>query len=822
MSSKRAASGFQRLLANKVMNQKMGQDIFDAIPAGIIQLDAELRIAYANPVGQRAIGAQQDCTGRFFGEVARPALVSMVSSALEEGKRFTLWGYPVKIAREGTTENAATQETCEATSENIATPEAIAFWDYTIWPSEDGTVIIFAIDVTDRVKAERGMQDALDLARRETRKLQALLQQMSDGVIVCTAEGRIATVNPAAQEMLAGAPSVLNDEAAPQAETEIRDATGKRLLASELPWRVSLATDLPKIEMELVVDRDGQPATLSAHSVRIHDEKGRLVGSVTVLRDVTESRLLISRLREANRRLEEFNRLKAEFVANMSHELRTPLTAIIGFAQLMQLNSKQRLAPEQQDALERILRNSRHLLNLIDDVLDISKIEAGRIQMHHEHVDLVEVVRNAFGELRLQAQQKGLRYELKLHERFLIAFIDPTRVRQIVLNLLSNAIKFTPRGSVEAELSRWGEHEWRFTVRDTGIGIKEEALGVIFERFRQVDGSTTRATGGAGLGLTIVHQLVQLLGGRIEVSSAYGEGSVFSVTLPLVAPGAEEEMIERTRARSELVLDARAEPSRDGRRPLVLVIEDDADAASLLETTLERAGYAVKVTDGRNAHRLARELSPAAITLDIMMPQVDGWRVLRAIKADPSTSQIPVIVCSIVDNRPLGYRLGASDYLVKPVEPKDLIESLRSVGATVETEEDYVLVVDDEHGIRELLVTALENAGFRARSVASGEAALRVAQQHPPRVILCDLIMPGGMSGFELIARLRVNPQTARTPIIIITGKDITPEDRKLITGQIADVIRKGEILMPDLESRLRETLEELGVTPSHGESVVD
>ena len=776
--------------------------ILGIIPTGIIQIDKDRRIIEINGAGINALGLEQMPLGQRLDDLANPSLISIIGAAHNERKPFVLWGYPIKKPSDSKQE--------------------ASFWDYTIWPNDDGTTFIFAVDVTDRVRAERSMQDAIEMANQEARKLQAVLQQMGDGVIVCDAAGKTINANRAIQTMLGDERRLLASEFAPEEQTNLRRVTGERLRVSELPWRAVLHGPALNLETELVLERDGREVTLSAHAVALHDERGNITGSVTVLRDVTENRLLIARLREANRRLEEFNRLKAEFVANMSHELRTPLTAIIGFAQLMQLNPKIELPPEHKDALDRILRNSRHLLNLIDDVLDISKIEAGRIQMHPEHIDLVDLVRNAFSELRLQAQQKGLRYELKLHERFLIAFIDPTRVRQIVLNLLSNAIKFTPHGSVEAEMRRWGDSEWRFTVRDTGIGIKEEELGLIFERFRQVDGSTTRSAGGAGLGLTIVNQLVHLLGGRIEVSSAYGEGSVFSVTLPLVMPNAEEEMLSRAAARESLLSHPPEVERRDVKRPLVLVIEDDKDAASLLEKTLERAGYAVEVTDGKNAHRRARDLQPDAITLDIMMPQIDGWRVLRSMKADPQTSRIPVIVCSIIDNRPLGYRLGASDYLVKPIEPRDLIESLRSVGATVETEEDYILVVDDEHGIRELLVTALENAGFRARAVTSGEAALRLAIQSPPRVVLCDLIMPGGMSGFELIARLRVNPLTAHVPIIIITGKDITPEDRRLITGQIADVIRKGELLMPDLESRLRETLGELGVIPSHGESVVD
>ncbi|HEV2864447.1 MAG TPA: response regulator [Pyrinomonadaceae bacterium] len=530
-------------------------------------------------------------------------------------------------------------------------------------------------------------------------------------------------------------------------------------------------------------------------------------------------------LRQANRRLEEYNRLKAEFVANMSHELRTPLTAVIGFAQLAQLN-RDPLPPRYADAFERILRNGQHLLALINDVLDVSKIEAGRMKVHREHVDVVEVVQEAFGELQSLAQRKGLDYRLRVPERLNYAYTDPLRIRQVFINLLSNAIKFTARGSVEAELMPWGEDEFRLVVRDTGIGIEEKSLGLIFERFRQVDGSMTRSTGGAGLGLSIVRQILELLGGRVEVTSSVGEGTTFTVTLPMSAPEGEARPaaasnVERV---TEEAYEAErpASPGEEGLPPLVVVVEDDADTAALLSETLARAGYRVRVAeDGETALRLARELDPVAVTLDVMMPGMDGWRVLRAMKADRRLSRIPVIVCSIVDNRPLGYSLGATDYLLKPVGPEHLMRALDNVsvrGGGGDRDDGYVLVIDDEHGVRELLVTALRNAGFTARSASSGETALKmIAQAEPPRAVFCDLMMPNGMSGFEFVARFRSDPRAADIPVVIVTGKDITPDDRSLISGQIADVIRKGELLMTDVASRLRETLEGLGVKPSDG-----
>jgi signal transduction histidine kinase len=546
-------------------------------------------------------------------------------------------------------------------------------------------------------------------------------------------------------------------------------------------------------------------------------------------------------LRAANRRLEEYNRLKAEFVANMSHELRTPLTAIIGFAQLAQLTGGRdgEMPKRYADAFERILRNGQHLLALINDVLDVSKIEAGRMKIHREHVDLVEVVQGAFAELQSLAERKGLEYRLRVPERLPLAYTDPLRLRQVVINLLSNAAKFTARGRVEAELAAQGREHFRIVVRDTGIGIEERSLPIIFERFRQVDGSMTRAASGVGLGLSIVRQIVDLLGGEIEVTSKVGEGSTFTVTLPLSAPegnaragdgdeapqlaaGAPSQGASRAGERGA------QEAEGDDGRARVVVIEDDEDAAALLSKTLERAGYrALVASSGEEGLRLAREHDPVAVTLDVMMPEMDGWRVLQTMRADRRLASIPVIVCSIVDNRPLGYSLGASDYLLKPVDPQTLTDTLDRVsvrggpGGAAGDGDGYVLVVDDEHGVRELLTTALRNAGFNARSAPSGETALKMAAQQRPRAVLCDLMMPNGMSGFEFIARFRSDPETADVPVIVVTGKDVTHDDRRLISGEIAEVIRKGELLLSDVASRLRETLEELGVEPTDGEDTV-
>lgn len=787
--------------------------IFDAVSAGIVCLDREMRIIRCNRMGARAIGADDAAgvTGKLFDEVVKANfdnLKAAFQKILEDKRARTFWGFPL------------------ASGDNEKT-----FWDYTI--SElDGGILLSAVKADERVQGEYNVRAAVADAHQYADELQSIVAQMSDGLIVFDAHGEVVKINQAARDLLGEAASIFQarQKKSKKKTPLITRLDGKTFPAGKYPWQLACAKGKASVNVEMRVRRTADDeAIISINAAPRRDKKEKVSGAVVVLHDVTENRKLIDELREANRRLEEYNRLKAEFVANMSHELRTPLTAIIGFAQLMQMKSRKgEFSPETiGDGLERILRNGRHLLSLIDEVLDLSKIEAGRLTLHLEHFDVPELIEKTFGNLESLALGKNLKYHLKISGAFPFAYSDPARIRQILLNLISNAIKFTDTGSIEVELRAEDKEKWQALVRDTGVGIKAENIDQVFERFRQVDGSYTRTVGGFGLGLAISQQLANLLGGAITVESDYKKGSTFILTLPFEVPQARETLIAISGQPQELSVLIETGEREDKKideaeeKPLVLVIDDIPDSTRLLTETLENAGYRVNVAhSGAEGILLARRLQPVAITLDVMMPGMDGWRVLQAMKTDSQLAQIPVVVVSIVDNKPLGYRLGASGYLVKPVEPNNLLNTLNAVVTTPgEKANEYILVVDDEYGVRELLISALKQGGFKTRSAASGELAFSMATKRPPMAILTDLHMPGGMSGFELIARLRSEPETARTPIIVITGKDLLAEDRHFISGQIADVIRKGDLMLSNLDERLRETLEEIGVEPTNGKN---
>lgn len=796
---------------------RLDDKIFETISAGLVYLDADLNILEHNLLGLRAIGAEVsfNLVGKPFFDVLTnhsAGLRIAFQKVISEQKQRVFWGYPVSLP--GRSEKT--------------------FWDYTISNLDEG-VLLSAVEVTDRVNAEHGLQDAVENARQAADKFRLVIEQMSDGVIVCEAKGKIVNINNAAEKMLGESVLQLILENDKEYSDLIRKTDGKRFLAKDYPWHTACSDGEQSTDVEMLV-RQGKErsAIIHVNASPLFDKNNLKTGAVAVLRDVTENRYLIDELRKANFQLEEYNRLKAEFVANMSHELRTPLTAIIGFAQLMQMKSGKQ--PENanetiSDGLERILRNGRHLLTLIDEVLDLSKIEAGRLTLHLEHFDLAEMIEKTFSGLESLALQKGLQYNLKVSRIFPLVFSDPARIRQIVLNLLSNAIKFTQKGGIQVSLETIDNKEWSLSVKDSGLGIKAENLDSIFERFRQVDGSFTRTAGGFGLGLSISQQLAALLGGKITITSEYGKGSTFTLTLPYTAPSATEILNTRGKTDVEVSLSELSSAAPNENTPLnendsrqtVLIVDDLPDSTRLLTNTLESAGYRVVIANsGSEGILMARRLNPDAITLDIMMPGMDGWRVLQEMKSDPELAKIPVIVVSIVDNKPLAYRLGASSYLVKPVAPENLLQTLNTVVAPANDNKGYVLVVDDELGVRELLISALKQGGFKTFSASSGEIALAQAAKRPPLAILTDLHMPGGMTGYELIARLRSQPPTSQIPIIVITGKDLMAEDRHFISGQIADVIRKGDLMLTDLSSRLRESLAEIGVEPTNGENSID
>jgi CheY-like chemotaxis protein/nitrogen-specific signal transduction histidine kinase len=397
-------------------------------------------------------------------------------------------------------------------------------------------------------------------------------------------------------------------------------------------------------------------------------DDGQLVGFAKITRDLTE-RKQMEVLAAKTAQLQASNRLKSEFMATMSHELRTPLNAIIGFTELVFMTNGGALDEMSVSNLNTVLRNARHLLTLINEILDLAKIEAGQSTVHPVPFDANQLVATVVGSTRALAEQKGLAIAVEAAPDLGLVVSDETKVRQILINLLSNAVKFTDAGGITVRVAGKGPDAWTFEVADTGVGIAPEHHDLVFQEFRQVDASTTRATGGTGLGLAISRKLVGLLGGRLTLASTPGAGSTFTVELP-------RHFAARPAATPDAPPAADA-GAPDGEGPLVLAIDDDPDALRLIAENLRDSRYrVVTATDPESGLALARELAPAAITLDVLMPKVDGWMVLRRLKADPATRAIPVILASFLENRGLAAKLGAEAYLSKPFDRQELLSAL--------------------------------------------------------------------------------------------------------------------------------------------------
>ena len=502
------------------------------------------------------------------------------------------------------------------------------------------------------------------------------------------------------------------------------------------------------------------------------------------------------RLEEANQQTREANRLKSEFLANMSHELRTPMNAIVGFSRIVHRKSRDLLPGRQLDNLEKVLQSSEILMSLINDILDLSKIEAGRLEIVPEHFSLHELVDGCLGTVTPMVE-KGVEARVDLAPEVDVIFSDSSRVRQILINLLSNAAKFTEEGSITVSLKPVAEDCIELSVVDTGIGIPAESLEFIFDEFRQVDGSTTRRYGGTGLGLSISKRLSSMLGGDIRAESQVGAGSIFTLSLPTrYAP-----VSEREEGHKEI-----AAPPIDASKRLILVIDDDPDVISLITQEIEEEGYeVVGATRALEGIEKARQLGPHAITLDIMMPGMDGWEAISHLKGDPQTRDIPLIVVSIIDNRDLGFRLGADEYLVKPVDKEALLGVLRRY----QERGHQLLVADDDPNVVELVRQLLEEEGWSVRSAADGQETLEEIARQRPDVLLLDLMMPV-MDGFETLQRLRDDPETRNLPVVIITARDLSQQEREELTRNASRIIEKNGLDRERILAELRASLKEL------------
>ncbi|WP_165435627.1 PAS-domain containing protein [Bradyrhizobium sp. Leo121] len=639
--------------------------------------------------------------------------------------------------------------------------------------TDDGGTVATYTDITDVKQAEQAIQESEQRLRiiAEAAPMAVAIVTFDDGII------RYANQRFSEMFELESSPAL-----GVQAKTLYADPQYRERFIGAL-------TEQGHVEgMEMLFKRAGGEefwALIASQRVQFEGRPAMING----LADISDRKRMEGELHKAIWASEQATRAKSDFVASMSHELRTPLNAIIGYSEILFEDAQSSGRESEMADLRKIQDAGKHLLGLIDNVLDLSKIEAGKMTLYLETFELRPMIDSVAATVTALAKKTGNVLVVNCADEVGAIHSDLTKVRQILFNLLSNACKFTRNGTITLAALRDTNEAGdgiEFQVRDTGIGMTPDQQAKVFEAFTQADESTNRAYGGTGLGLAITRSFCRLLGGDVTLTSEAGKGTTFVVRLPAVTHAAPDTATGAVEKRS---LDLQvAEPEH---APIVLVVDDDPNARELLRRHLQRCGYAVRMAaNGEEAMQLARTLKPDVVTLDVLMPQMDGWAVLSAMKEDAALAEIPVIMVTIVDNQSIGFSLGAADYLIKPINRDQLVRAVEK--CCPRGEPRHVLIVEDDAPTSELMARALREIECTVTQAENGRVGLERLNEASPDAILLDLMMPE-MDGFEFVARLRAESRWRRIPVIVVTAKALTAEDLARLNGQVQHLVHKGE-----------------------------
>ncbi len=790
------------------------ESILESISGGFFALDKDYRITYWNSAAETGTRlSREEVLGRNVFDIFPNA------KGAELGEKYR---------------RAMEEKTFQSIETAYKDGRFEAWYDIRIYPAETGLSVFFQ-DITEKKRQERQKEVLVaisaaintsqhldDLCRVAAENIAHLFDVPPQTVVLFLYDGK-------SEEIRLVAPALLDLDFDPSIVHQPVNAQSMHLAAQVAFDRSVCITDEVRrstisalqqgasalsglrslVVMPLMVQGELQ-GVIEIPSVKekgfVGDDLELLSVAVNDLAGGMSRKRLLDELRRKNVELEaqtektqEATDTLKKFLAMFSHELRSPLNSIIGFSDLIATQSAE-LTPEAlRDFMKNINESGKHLQHIINDILDLSKIEAKQLELHIASYPVTYFVESVQRVLSQQLAEKKIHLEFLLSPEFEEIVVDQTRFKQVLINLISNAAKFSHNGSTITISSERVENDLVFRVIDHGVGMKPEELIHLFKPFKQASSGKGMNRSGVGLGLAITKKLIELHGGAIWIDSTWGEGTTVTFKIPLIIDVNAEQVMQ-----SGMLLEALKQEQpllEKGAKPLALIVEDGPQASELLKLHIESAGYEVAIArDGAQAVDMAKRLRPSIITLDLMLPVKDGWQVLQELKRHPLCKHIPIIIVSIIEEKSLGFSLGAADYFIKPVNKDELVKSLDRFRLlrTNADKQPTILVIDDDRAATDLVQVILENEGYRVLKSNSGRQGVEMAMENRPDLIILDLVMPE-VSGFHVAYELRNIPSTRFIPIIVLTSMEIDENDQQQLSQYVTTLISKGTFTKKDL-----------------------